>query len=331
MKTDAITAPPYWFTNPTLRNNEFQNAGRGREADGMKKNEKDAKPSASHSNESQNAEGGRQTDDTKKNEKSFAPLNSTPQTPSVSEMRKNALRMRLGLLKKQVEGLVKFSRGNPDAINPRLIKQLARELKALVAEYGRLCRSTAGGAPNISVRVSVDQPGEQAVAAMGDASSAAVAAAAAAAEAESAPPTSEAEIQQVLAAAAQAADQSTSGADGKIDEEDNDSDKKSGIGETNTRGSSGNAEDRAFLEVAKKVAQMLKALLKTVKAASNEEEAKEIKKAKKEIEDLEETIRKVEESLFGGQTVGADLALEAGNASVPEVTASMPVFISTYA
>ena len=57
-----------------------------------------------------------------------------------SESKKSAARQRMAQLKSQIEAMMKFSMFD---VNPRLIAQLAKELKSLVAEYGDAGMSVA--------------------------------------------------------------------------------------------------------------------------------------------------------------------------------------------
>ncbi|MCL2635155.1 MAG: hypothetical protein FWD50_00795, partial [Betaproteobacteria bacterium] len=177
----------------------------------------------SRGSEYQGAKSGSPVEETKKDEekektKALAP-SFAQQAQSASEARKGALGMRLAQIKSQLEALMKLP---ADSISPRVLRQLARELKAIVAQYQQLSGGTASAMPNASANPTV--AGQAGAAATGDAAGAAATAAAAeaaaaeaAAAADSVPAVSAAEIEQALAAA----DEEATAPGSEVDKENN--------------------------------------------------------------------------------------------------------------
>jgi hypothetical protein len=293
--------------------------------------------SISRGREYQSAKSGGPAEEAKKSEekeKTKAPAPSfAQQTQNISDARKGGLGMRLAQIKSQLEILMKLPAGS---ISPRVLKQLAYELKAIVAEYKQLSAPAPGGTPNVSVNPTV--AGQTNVAATGDATAAAAEAAAAeAAAAENAPVVSEANIEQAIAAA----EEETAAPDSEVEEENEatgvspnppgESNEKRETGTRDVKASAGNDGDRKFFELVKDLSQKLKFLMSLVKKATNDSEEREIKDARKAIKDLNETIHEAESDLAGNRPAVADVTYEASGMAVPEVVDSAPAFISEYA
>ncbi|MCL2658016.1 MAG: hypothetical protein FWD62_11500 [Betaproteobacteria bacterium] len=313
MKTYGINTS--LLANSISRNGKYQNAKSGSPTEGAKTNEKKEQEKI----------------------KTLAP-SFTQQAQSASDARKGALGQRLAQIKSQLEALMKLPAGS---ISPRVLRQLARELKDIVAEYKQLPSPAPGGMLNVSVNPTVaGQAGstatDDAATAVATAAAAEVAAAETAA-AENAPAVSAAEIEQALAAA----DDEAATPGSEVEEENeatgaspnppNESNEKRKTGTVDVKTSAGNDGDRKFFELVKDLSQKLKFLLALVKKATNKTEEREIKDARKAVEDLDDTIHKAEDNLSGNQPLVADGTYEASGTTVPEVGDSAPALISEYA
>ncbi|MCL2524042.1 MAG: hypothetical protein FWF20_02565 [Betaproteobacteria bacterium] len=291
--------------------------------------------SISRSSEYQRAKSSSPAEETKKAEEKTKPLGPSfaQQAQSATAARKGALGQRIAQIKAQLEAMMKLPAGS---ISPRMLKQLASELRSIVAEYKQLSEAASSGMPNVAVNPTVAGP--SGATASGDAAGAAATAAAAdaaAAAAESAPAVSEAEIEQALAAAEEEAPtqagetEKENNAPGVFPNAPNETRRETGT--INAKASSGAEGDKAFFEAVKDLSRKLKFLMTLVKNAANKDEEKEIKAAKKAIADLDDTISEAEEDLAGNQPVVAGVSYEASGTAVPEIAESAPVFVSEYA
>ncbi len=237
-------------------------------------------------------------------------LESLRNMPSAAETRKAAAQARMAQLKSQLESLMKYSMGS---VNPRLIAQLAKELKSLVAQYGGTGVSIPS-VPSASADSQTNANAAQDASAADDAPS------------ETAAASSEAEIQSALAAASAAA--TAAGSEAAADDKTQARTSSAIPGEAHAK-QSGNSADKAFFEEAKKLAGIIKALLKKGREVDAEDE----KKAKKAIAEMDETIRKVESNVMNGESSRIGFSYESSGApvSAPESSGNVATFVSTYA
>ncbi len=242
--------------------------------------------------------------------KRLSALESLRNMPSAAETGKAAAQARMAQLKSQLEALMKYSMGS---VNPRLIAQLAKELKSLVAQYG----GTGISIPSVPSGSADSQ-------ASADAAQGASATDGASTETAAAP--SEAEIQSALATASAAT--TAAGSEAAADDKTKAQTSSAIPGEMHAKGSA-NSADKAFFEEAKKLAGLIKALLKKGKEVNAEDE----KKAKQAIAEMDETIRKVESNVMDGESSRVEFSYEPSGAavSVSESSGNVATFISTYA
>ncbi len=246
------------------------------------------------------------------------------QLQSAEQMRKAAAWTRMAQLKSQLEALLQFSAGD---VNPRLVAQLARELKSLVAQYGN-----PGGAMPTAVNIPTGStggsPADGDVPAADDVPAEAPAAAEAETKAVEGDIPSEAEIQGIVAAAAAAAEDASASDAQKPGTDESNDERRASI----SLKKPGDAADRAFFAEAKKLAQMIKSLLKghAKKAVSDPQEAKDAKDAKRAVDEMEKAIRDAEGQLSQGPSVAVELAYDPGGIAVAESAGDAPACISVY-
>ena len=244
------------------------------------------------------------------------------QVQSAAEARKAAAYQRMAQLKSRLESLMKYSLGS---VNPRLVAQLAKELKSLIAQYG-----SAGG---VSMPVALNGPampqsGQAAAEQGAHTADKPPTEAPVAAEAVEKQVPSEAEMRKALTALA-----SVENASSKLTGEDAAKTPLNNSIENSRNKETGSAADREFFAEARKLARMIKALLRKnrEREAADPQEAKDIREAKKAIREMEDTIGQTEREMMAGQTFASDLTYQPDATPAPESIGSVSTFISTYA
>ena len=233
-----------------------------------------------------------------------------------AQLKKKAALARMAQLKTQLEAMLKLA--HTGAISPRLIAQMARELKSLVAQYG----SANGGGSELRIpQFSVSGEGSAESAETVETVEASAEMAALAEEAEIAATetanVSETEIQAALAAAKEFENNPATKAD---ETSDSDSVKQKTVQGVQDK-SADMAADSAFFKEAKRLAKIIKLLMDASKKAESEQEIKEEKNAKRDIKEMDETIAKVETETMAAYSSNLSVGGygEAGDAVQPEI------------
>ncbi|WP_028455765.1 hypothetical protein [Chitinilyticum litopenaei] len=198
--------------------------------------------------------------------------------------RKDAAKARMAQLKAQLDNLLKFAGIGKG--NPRLVAQLARELKALVSQYG----GAAGS------------PAAQSGTPQGAAQSMVGAQAAPANSAQSGQQASEtADSASLVTSAAQTAGTSPAGGTDKAGEDAGQpADAPLATGGQAQRNGGLSGEDQAFLDEARELAQKIKALLaQEIRKKQAETSDRDERDARAAIADMEQTIKDSETALAG--------------------------------
>jgi hypothetical protein len=270
----------------------------------------------------------RQSLDEAKTEKKSDPKSFTldffKQTQSnkteVMSSRKQAAQSRIAQLKAQIENAMRFA--HIGSGNPRMVAQLAKELKSLVAQYGGSSGSVGNiGIPTISSSEQGSTP-QASSSATNNAEQSAEQSVDAAQVAEAAQVAAEATA--TAASVDEATQQDANNKNGEADEKPNASPQEASR--------HGNAGDQAFFALAKELAQKLKLLL----AIENEKvkteiEQKDAKTAKKEIEAVGEAIEKAEVSVTNEHEEIAAMNASASYDASGSVSSSTESSVSTFA
>ncbi|QZA77311.1 hypothetical protein K4H28_13625 [Deefgea tanakiae] len=228
--------------------------------------------------------------------------------------RKQAAQARMAQLKAQIENALRFA--HIGSGNPRMVAQLAKELKALVAQYG-------GSSGSVGNMVMPTVNGEQGNTAQ------ATAATEQGAE-QSVDVAQMAEAAQVAAEATTAA-ASAEDAVAQDQAEEKTKDQLENNATTPNTSRQGDAGDKAFFALAKELAQKLKLLLAIEnQKIKTEADQKDAKIAKKEIEAVGEAIEKAEISVANEHaeitTMNASASYDAGGGISSSTESSMSTF-----
>ncbi|WP_348946515.1 hypothetical protein ABHF33_08240 [Chitinibacter sp. FCG-7] len=213
--------------------------------------------------------------------------------------RKSAAKARMAELKQRIENMMRFAGIGKG--NPRLVAELAKELKALVAQYGG-STGAAVGMPASDNASNTSNPSQAATAGQTGSEQAS----AAAELAESATSASDKTSSDEKASAAR-----TEPSAEKTDDPHQRGDGMQCSAERRPSGA-GDAGDKEFFAEVKKLSSKLKQLLAMEnRQLKTEMDQRELRAAKKSIQDVAEAVQKAETSVADEQ---AQIAIQQGGA-----------------
>ncbi len=257
--------------------------------------------------------------DKKSDPKSFT-LDFFKQTQSnkteVMSRRKQAAQSRIAQLKAQIENAMRFA--HIGSGNPRMVAQLAKELKSLVAQYG----GSSGSVGHIGMQtISSSEQGTSSSATNNTEQSAE----------QSVDAAQVAEAAQVAAEATAAASSADKAAQQESNDKNGETDEKTNASPLDTS-RHGNTGDQAFFALAKELAQKLKFLLAIENQKVKTEIAqKEAKIAKNELQAVDEAIKKAEVGVANEHTQMATMDASVSYDASASISSSTESSVSTFA